>query len=88
MRKVVKRVNRIYVIEFDLFLPAGGVFKYAIEPKSEHRVEYFGVRERDNFIERYEYLSSSENSLYYDNIICYTAILEVIPNMEDIIKAI
>ena len=81
-------LGRVYVIEYDIYESSGGSFKYAANPKKEKVTVFFPKTERDRFIQQYLELTKSEKDLYIDNIKCYTAILEEITNMKNIIDAV
>ncbi len=79
--------NRIYVIKYKLYKGFSG--KYELNPESEIITLYYDKFQRDEFIKKYLKLTSSvKKDIYYDNVKCYTALLEEIEDMESIINAI
>lgn len=79
---------RVYAITYDLYEPQGGAFKYADKPVKENQVIYYNRFERDEFIKRFQVLTSTEKEMYIDNVRCYFGELKEIENMDDVINAI
>ncbi|MFW6311526.1 MAG: hypothetical protein ACOC1K_04750 [Nanoarchaeota archaeon] len=77
--------ERIYVIKYDFYPGFAG--KYSDSPKCEKMSRYFGEFERDEFLKKYLSLKNSKfNGVNIDNIVCYTAILEKINDMDKIMR--
>ena len=78
---------RVYAIRYKEYDAKGGAYKYADTPEYTLKREVFTRRERDKFIERYEYLTS-EGEMYYDDIECFVGELHLIEDMQAVVDAI
>ena len=77
---------RVYVLEYDFYLPSGGSFKYALNPTKEHRVETYTLEERQLFLKNYQ--RYKKDDLIYDNVKAYGGDIPEINNMEVLINSL
>jgi hypothetical protein len=83
--------ERLYILTYRFYLPAGGCFKYADKPEYEDRMDIYKKTERDLFIAQYKQLKEQEkNELYISDLRCYVTriIDDITDRMDDVINAI
>ena len=83
-------LKRLYVIEYRLYMPNGGAYKYAGNPTFEERQSVYTNAQRDEFIAEYNRITSLDKEIYIDNVKCYvsTGIEDITGRMSEIIDAV
>ena len=80
---------RIYILEYKLYLPNGGSYKYA-ENSDFEKIQLFYKREkRSEFIEKYQW-AKKESDLTTGDVRCYVIEkpLEITDRMDELIDAL
>jgi hypothetical protein len=79
---------KVYAINYDFYLPAGGSFKYAANPSKENRTEFYTVEESQSFLANYK--RYKKDDLVFDNVKAFFADIPELSEetMEKVINAI